>query len=73
MDKWDKLVMLLNEYQLTSLLKAIYTNMDQAIDLDKNTKTIILTTAEEWIQTRQPLNKEIITHIIKVLKQEKIR
>ena len=47
--------------------------MDQAVDLDKNTKPIILTTAEEWIQTRQPLNKEIITHIIKVLKQEKIR
>ena len=47
MDKWDMLVTLLNEYQLKPLLKAIYNNMDQAIDLGKNTKTIILTTTEE--------------------------
>ena len=42
--------------------------MDQATDLDKNTKTIILTTAEEWLQTNQPLNKEIILHIVKLLR-----
>ena len=47
--------------------------MDHATDLDKNTKNIILTTAEEMLQANQPLNREIITHIIKVLRQEKIR
>ena len=49
MDKWDKLVTILNDYQLTPFLKAIYNNLDQAADLDRNTKDIILSSAEEWL------------------------
>ena len=48
MEKWDQLTMVLKEYELMDLLNNIYLNLEQAEELSKDAKTIILSTAMKW-------------------------
>ena len=48
MEKWDQLTMVLKEYELMDLLNNIYLNLEQAEELSKDAKIIILSTAMKW-------------------------
>ena len=47
MEKWDALVMLLRDNEMTDFLNTIYVNADQVVDLNKDVKSMILNTARE--------------------------
>ena len=48
MEKWDQLTLVLKEYELMDLLNNTYLNLEQAEELSKDVKTIILSTAMKW-------------------------
>ena len=48
MEKWDQLTMVLNEYELMDLSNNIYLNLEQAEELSKAAKIIILSIAMKW-------------------------
>ena len=48
MEKWDKMVVLLQEHGLKDFLKIIYTNMDKELDLHREMKNVLLNSVEQW-------------------------
>ena len=60
MAKWDALVLFLQDQGMTDFLKTIYTNTDQVTELNRDIKSMLLSTAKEWNKNNPNLQKEII-------------